>query len=547
MRRLLVTIAAPILPSTAWAADAVAGRSPVAISMFVGIILATILVTFWSARRVRSANDFYTAGGQISGVQNGLAICGDFMSAATFLGVIALAYAGNGEAAIYIASPILGLAFLLLFVTEPLRNLGRFTIAQVMSLRFPKESMRTFCAFAVLTVTLLYLIAQMVGAGALLQVLTGVSYRTAVVIVAVLMMSYVAFGGMLATTWVQIIKAVLLVACVVLLSVLVFAHFEFDMDTLYTRAGEQLRIALGENGGGGALSTPFSALSLGIAMSFGMAGLPHLLIRFFTVPDALQARRSVLIATFIIAAVFMLVLFVLAYAAIALVHNRPEFLDASGRLIGGANMAVIHLSHVLGGEVMLGFVASVTFATILAVVAGLTMAGAGALANDLYVQVFRKGKVAETTQVRAFRIATLAIALFAVLLGIAFEGQGIAYMVSLAFTVAASANFPVLILALYWSGLTRRGAIAGGATGLILSVVLIVTGPTIWVSVLGNEAPLFPYAYPALLSMPIAFLVCAIVSRLDPEYGDEDANRVFAEMKAQAQRGVRIAAQAVSH
>ena len=271
-------------------------------------------------------------------------------------------------------------------------------------------------------------------------------------------------------------------------------------------------------------------------MSFGMAGLPHLLIRFFTVPDALQARRSVLIATFIISVVFLLVVFVLGYAAIAFVHNRPEFFE-NGQLIGGANMAVIHLSRVLGGELLLGIVAAVTFATILAVVAGLTMAGAGALAHDLYVQVIRRGAVSEAGQVRAFRYATILITVLAVILGIAFEKQSIAYMVSLAFTVAASANFPILIMAIYWKGLTQRGVLAGGTLGLVSSVLLIAAGPAIWVGVLGNAKPLFPYAYPALASMPLAFVAAWLGSRFDPKRGEAGDQNLFARLQEQMRRG----------
>jgi cation/acetate symporter len=346
---------------------------------------------------------------------------------------------------------------------------------------------------------------------------------------------------------VQIIKAVLLVLCVALLSVLALARVDFDVSQLYRLAAGKLTETFGNTNVSTALSTPFSALSLGVAMSFGMAGLPHLLIRFFTVPNAQEARRSVLISTYIIAAVFFLIVFVLAYASIGFVYGRPEFFNEQGQLIGGSNMAVIHLSRVLGGEVMFGLVAAVTFATILAVVAGLTMAGAGALAHDLYVQVMRRGAVSDADQVRAFRIATVIVTILAIGLGIAFEGQSIAYMVSLAFTVAASANFPVLMLAIYWRGLTRRGALVGGSVGLLSSVALIALGPPIWVGVLGHEQPLFPYAYPALASMPLAFAVCWLVSRFDPEFGEARAARLFEDIRRQARRGVVVAQGVAGH
>jgi cation/acetate symporter len=525
----------------------ITGHGSIALSMFAVIVFITIAVSFWAARHVRSAHDFYTAGSRISGLQNGLAISGDFMSASTFLGVVGLVFAGNGEAVIYIASPILGLVLLMLYVAEPLRNLGRYTVTEVISLRFEDRAIRVFCALSTLTVTLFYLIAQMVGAAALLQILVGIPNSAAVVLVAGLMMLYVLLGGMLAATWVQIIKAVLLVGCVLLLSAIALGHVGFDLPRLYELASHQILATQGASGGSSALASPFSALSLGVAMSFGMAGLPHLLIRFFTVPNAVEARRSVLTAAFIIAGVFLLMVFVLAYAAIAFVQNRPELLDAKGQLQGGANMAVIHLSGVLGGEVLLGVVAAVTFATILAVVAGLTMAGAGALANDLHVQVLRGGSVDDAAQVRSFRVATVLVTVAAVAFGIVFEGQSIAYMVSLAFAVAASANFPVLILAIYWKGLTRRGLLMGGSVGLIGSVLLIVAGPAIWVGVLGHPRPLFPYAYPALASMPLAFLTAWMVSRFDPQYADAAAQGAFAELSRRAQEHRPVSTSTAAH
>jgi cation/acetate symporter len=508
----------------------------IALIMFGAVILVTIGITIWAARRVHSAADFYAAGGRISGLQNGLAIAGDFMSASTFLGVVGLMFTGNGEAVIYIMSPILGLAFLMLYIAEPLRNLGQYTVVQVVCLRFDRNSIRVLAAVSVLTVTLFYLIAQVVGAAALLQLLVGIPNAAAVMLVAALMMIYVLLGGMLATTWVQIIKAVLLVICVLALTVLSFQRVGFDIPKLYSLAAFQIGHMPGVTAAGSSLRSPFSAISLGIAMSFGMAGLPHLLIRFFTVPDAVAARRSVVVASVLISVVFLLMVFVLAYAAIAFVGSQPSMFDAKGQLQGGANMAVIHLARTLGGEAWLGAVAAVTFATILAVVAGLTMAGAGALANDLYVRVLRGGRVNDRDQVRAFRVATLLVTAFAVMFGIAFEGQSIAYMVALAFTVAVSANFPVLILVLYWRGLTGRGVLAGGWTGLLVSVVLIVAGPAIWVNVLHHPTPLFPYAYPALASMPLAFLAAWLASLTDAKRHDVAGQAVFQELQRRAAR-----------
>ena len=508
-------------------------RSPIAIALFLIVIVSTLLITRWAARRTHSRSEFYAAGSSITGTQNGLAIAGDFMSASTILGVAGLAFMGNSDAVLYIVAPLLGFTVMLLFIAEPLRNLGRYTVPEVVALRFPGRGVRGFTAAAALVVTIFYLIAQMVGAGALIEILLGVPYSLAVVAVATLMMLYVAFGGMLATTWVQITKAVVLIIGVVLMMILTFYRVDFDVASLYSIARSQMDTVFTGNRTG-ALNSLYSTLSLGLALSLGVCGLPHVLMRFFTVPDARQARRSIIVAMVLIAVVFLIVLFVLSYAAIAFVYGKPEFFDDAGVLRGGANMAVVHLSRLLGGDVLMGIVSAVTFATILAVVAGLTMASAGALAHDLYAQVFRRGNASEKEELRVFRLATLAVTVVAALLGVAFKGTNISFLVSLAFSVAASANFPVLLLALYWRGLTRRGVLIGGAVGLIGSTGMLIAGPAIWVDVLGYERALFGSNYPTLIAMPLALLTAWGVSMLDARRDDAHARRIFEELAAKA-------------
>ena len=509
-------------------------QSPIAIALFVTVIVSTLLITRWAARRTHSRSEFYVAGSSITGTQNGLAIAGDFMSASTILGVAGLAFSGNSDAVLYIVAPLLGFTIMLLFIAEPLRNLGRYTVPEVVALRFAGRGVRGFTAAAALVVTIFYLIAQMVGAGALIEILLGVPYSIAVIVVATLMMLYVAFGGMLATTWVQITKAVVLIVGVIVMAILTFRHVDYDLGSLYSIARGQMDHVLTGNRTG-ALNSMFSTLSLGLALSLGVCGLPHVLMRFFTVPDARQARRSIVVAMVLIAIVFLIVLFVLSYAAIAFLYGKPEFFDDAGVLRGGANMAVVHVSRLLGGDVLMGIVSAVTFATILAVVAGLTMASAGALAHDLYAQVFRRGKASEAEELRVFRFATLAVTVVAALLGIAFKGTNISFLVSLAFSVAASANFPVLMLSLYWRGLTRRGALVGGAVGLVSSTGMLIAGPAIWVDVLGYARPLFGSNYPTLIALPAALFTAWAVSMLDARNRDTEAQRMFDALTAKSQ------------
>ena len=520
-RGSLLTAGALLLPGMARAAGPIEagtrqGINVTAIVMFVGFVLLTLAITYWAARRTRSAKDFYAAGGGISGFQNGVAIAGDFMSAASFLGVSALVYGFGFDGLIYSIGFLVGWPIIMFLMAEPLRNLGRFTFADVVSYRLQSTPMRALAATGTLVVVAFYLIAQMVGAGQLIELLFGLPYTYAVVIVGVLMILYVTFGGMIATTWVQIIKAALLLAGATLISILVLAQFGFDINAFLDKA-----VAVHPKHGaimlpGPQVSSWVSAISLGTALMFGTAGLPHILMRFFTVPDAREARKSVFWATTLIG-YFYILTFIIGFGAIVLVAGNPAYLDAAGGLLGGGNMPAIHLAHAVGGDVMKGFISAVAFATILAVVSGLTLSGASAVSHDLYASVFHRGRAPEGSEIRVSRITTVVLGIVAILLGILFEKVNVAFMVGLAFAIAASANFPVLLLSMLWRGLTTKGAFAGGFVGLVGAVGLTVVSPGIWVSVLGysRDTVLFPYTSPALFTMPAAFLVCWVVSVAD--------------------------------
>nr|WP_281391595.1 cation acetate symporter [Sphingomonas endophytica] len=516
-------------------ADALAGQSVqqptnwTAILMFAAFALLTLGITRWAAQRTRTVGDFYTAGGGITGFQNGLAIAGDFMSAASFLGISAQIFADGYDGLIYSIGFLVGWPIILFLMAERLRNLGRYTFADVASFRFAQAPVRSFAAVSTLTVVLFYLIAQMVGAGQLIKLLFGLRYEYAVVIVGVLMTLYVLFGGMTATTWVQIVKAVLLLGSATFMALVVLWQFGFSFEALFARAvavKSGLAAAAGADpaeaaargrsimGPGNFIKDPVSAVSFGLALMFGTAGLPHILMRFFTVPDARAARKSVLWATGWIG-YFYLLTFIIGFGAIVLVATAPRYLDPAGGLLGGGNMAAIHLAHAVGGDLFLGFISAVAFATILAVVAGLTLSGASAVSHDLYATVLRRGAADPAAELRVSRRTVLVLAVVAILLGIIFEKQNVAFMVSLAFAVAASGNFPVLLLSLFWKGCTTRGVVAGGTLGLVLAVVLTVLSPAVWEKILDYPAAIFPYSSPAIFSMPAAFLTIWLVSLLD--------------------------------
>ncbi|KPW28949.1 Acetate permease [Pseudomonas amygdali] len=551
IRRLSAALGLATFAPTLWAADALTGavqKQPLniaAIVMFVVFVAFTLYITYWASKKNKTASDYYSAGGKITGFQNGLAIAGDYMSAASFLGISALVYTSGYDGLIYSIGFLVGWPIILFLIAERLRNLGKYTFADVASYRLKQKEIRTLSACGSLVVVAFYLIAQMVGAGKLIQLLFGLDYTVAVVLVGILMCLYVLFGGMLATTWVQIIKAVMLLSGASFMALMVMKHVNFDFNMLFSEAikvhpkGEAIMSP------GGLVKDPISAFSLGLALMFGTAGLPHILMRFFTVSDAKEARKSVLYATGFIG-YFYILTFIIGFGAILLVSTNPAFKDAGGALLGGNNMAAVHLADAVGGSLFLGFISAVAFATILAVVAGLTLAGASAVSHDLYASVIKAGKANEKDEIRISKITTIALAVVAILLGIAFESQNIAFMVGLAFSVAASCNFPILLLSMYWKNLTTRGAMIGGWMGLISAVVLMILGPTIWVQILHHEKAIFPYEYPALFSIAIAFVGIWFFSITDKSKAAEGERALFYPQFVRSQTGLG-ASGAVSH
>ncbi|MGL4435863.1 MAG: cation acetate symporter [Giesbergeria sp.] len=532
-----------------------------AIIMFGLFVAGTLWITKWAAAKTRSAADFYTAGGGITGFQNGLAIAGDYMSAASFLGISAAVMATGYDGLIYSIGFLVGWPIITFLMAERLRNLGKFTFADVAGYRFQQTPIRAFAASGTLVVVAFYLIAQMVGAGQLIKLLFGLDYWMAVVIVGALMMVYVLFGGMTATTWVQIIKAVMLLAGVSFMAFMVLAQYGFSPEALFAK-GVEVRTQIAANTGmsaedaakkglsimgpGGFIKDPISAISFGMALMFGTAGLPHILMRFFTVPDAKEARKSVLWATTWIG-YFYILIFIIGFGAITLVLTNPEFADTVKGIIHGgagtANMAAVLVAKSVGGNVFYGFISAVAFATILAVVAGLTLSGASAVSHDLYATVFKKGKADSASELKVSRMTTLALGLIAVVLGIAFEKQNIAFMVSLAFAIAASANFPVLFMSVLWKDCTTRGAVIGGFLGLISSVGLTIVSPSVWEATLGNPAgsALFPYTSPALFSMTIGFVGIWLFSITDKSANAARERAAFPAQQVRSETGLGAA------
>jgi cation/acetate symporter len=555
----LAGAAALLLASLSGAADAAVGgqavRQPTnwtAIAMFALFVLLTLWITKRAAAKTRTASDFYTAGGGISGFQNGLAIAGDYMSAASFLGISAQIYADGYDGLIYSIGFLVGWPIILFLMAERVRNLGRFTFADVASFRFAQAPVRSFSAVSTLLVVAFYLIAQMVGAGQLIKLLFGLPYSYAVVIVGVLMILYVLFGGMRATTWVQIIKATMLLGGASFITIMVLARYGFSPEALFAeavRVKTDLALAKGASpaeaavqgrsimGPGNFIKDPISAISFGMALMFGTAGLPHILMRFFTVPDAKAARKSVLWATTWIG-YFYLLTFVIGFGAIVMVATDPAYLDGAGVLRGGSNMAAIHLAHAVGGNVLLGFISAVAFATILAVVAGLTLSGASAVSHDLYATVIRKGAAGSARELIVSRVTTVVLGIVAILLGLAFETQNVAFMVSLAFALAASGNFPVLILSLLWKGCTGRGAAIGGSIGLLTALVLTILSPAIWVNVLHYGSAPFPYTSAAIFSVPMGFAAIWLISLLDRSGRGAVDRAGYAEQRIRSETGI---------
>ncbi len=552
MRRLTTVLGLLALPALALAADAVGATEKQAtnwhaIIMFLIFVALTMGITYWAASRTKSTADFYTAGGGITGFQNGLAIAGDYMSAATLLGLTAMVYTQGYDGYIYMLAFFAGWPIILFLMAERLRNLGKFTFSDITAYRLDQGKVRTMAAISSLTVVCFYLIAQMVGAGQLIKLLFGLDYNVAIFAVGILMMVYVTFGGMVATTWVQIIKACMLLCGGTLVMLLAFSQFGFSFENLLAKATAVHKLKDKLMFPGSLLADPVTAISLGLGLMFGTAGLPHILMRFFTVPNAKEARKSVAWATTWIG-YFYILTFIIGFGAITnLVQNPADFYvggELAKGLKGGGNMAAVHLSKAVGGDLFLGFISAVAFATILAVVAGLTLSGASAVSHDLYASVFKHGQASSEDELRVSKITTICLGIVAVVLGIAFEKENVAYMVMLAFVIACSGNFPVLFMSVLWKNCTTKGAVAGGFVGLILAVVLTVGSASVWEAVLQNPkgSAWFPYNSAAIFSMTAAFLTIWIVSILDNSEQAKKERALYPAQQLRSETGLGAAA-----
>jgi cation/acetate symporter len=519
-----------------------------AVFFFFLIIAITLVITYWAARKTKTSSEYYAAGRSVSALQNGFALAGDYMSAASFLGISGMVAMQGYDGMIYAIGWLMGWPALMFLVAEPLRNLGKFTFADVVAFRMRQKPVRIAAAIGGILTVLFYTIAQMVGSGHLIRLMFGMPYELAEILVGIVMLAYVLFGGMLATTWVQIIKAVLLLCGVTILTVLTLNQFGFDPTRLYAkvvelypaRGGDPLTSPLAP---GALTKSPIEAISLGLALMFGLLGLPHILMRFYTVPDAKAARKSVLYATGLIGYFYIIIPIVGFGAAVLLKANVMKdgaLTSLAGRSLithfdKGGNMAAPLLGELLGGQAFLGFIAAVAFATILAVVAGLTLAGASAYSHDIYVSVIKNGRATEEEQVKAAKIATVIFGVVAVGLGILFKDQNVAFMVGLAFAIAASANFPALLLSVLWKPFTTMGAVWSIIVGALTSSTMIILSPTVWEGVFKFEHAIFPFKNPAIFSMSAAFLVGIVVSLLTPE---KDAQEKFEDEKLRTYLGI---------
>lgn len=493
--------------------DGVGGLNISAVLFFAGFVAITLVITAWASRRSGSADAFLAAGHRISWPQNGMALAGDFIAAAGFLGISGLISLSGFDGIIYYLGGLVGWPIMLFLFCGPLRNLGRFTVGDVVAFRMDSASVRMVTSITTLAIVIFYLVGQLVGAGVLVGLLFDLPYEAAVISVGLLMLVYVLFGGMIATTWVQIIKTVLMMIGAVAAVLLALSQFNFSFGSMFSAATD----AYGQEvlRPGRMTSNFVETLSLSMALVFGVASLPHVLIRFFTVPDAETANRSLTVATGIIAT-FVCITFVLGIAAMAIVGT-----DAIVAADRGGNMAVPLLAEKIGGAPFFGFISAVSFATILAVVSGLMITGAAAIAHDLWYCLIRRENAAPGEQVFAARCSSVTLAAIAIVLALAAKGQNVAVLVGLTTAVASSANFPVLFLAIYWRRLSAAGAVSGMLAGLLVSIGMIVVSPVVQIDMLHKESALIPLNNPAILSMPIAFAAAVVVSVFTQPVSDD--------------------------
>jgi cation/acetate symporter len=513
LSRIALLLATTFVSTSVWAANESGSGNTSAIVIFLAFVVATLWISYWASSYTNSSSAFYTAGGQISAGQNGTAIAGDFMSAASFLGISGLIYSAGFDGLILAVGALAGWPIMLFLMSERVRNLGRFTITDVVSYRLQQRPIRMIATLGTISVIIFYLIAQMVGAGKLVELLFGIPYTASVSMVGLLVIIYVTAGGMLATTWVQIVKAILLLSGAALMCVLLLAAVNFNLDSLFSKAvsvhprGELILQP------GSLFSDPIQAITIAVSMMFGTLGLPHVLMRLFTVRDMQAAKKSVFYASNMMG-LFYIMTILIGFATIVFVSGDPQY-HVDGKLIGGTNVAAIHLAHALGGDLLMGFMSAVAFSTILAVVAGLTVAGSAAVSHDIYAELLSKGKPDPRKEFLISRVTVVVLCTAAIGLGILFQNQNVAFIAVMPMVISASVNFPILILAMYWRGFTTRGAVVGGLVGFISSIGLIVGGPKVWVNIFGADAPLFPYDYPALFTMTAAFITMYVFSVTD--------------------------------
>ena len=531
LSKLVLALATLGLAQSSQAAEAITSEVNVtAISMFLIFVVLTLFISWQAAKRTRTREEFYSAGGQITGMQNGIAIAGDFMSAASFLGISGLLFAYGYDGGIYAIGAFAAWPLIFFLFAERLRNLGRHTFIDVVTWRLNADRTRIVSVISTLTIVLLYLIGQMVAAGSLIELLFGISYLSALLIIGGLVTIYVFFGGMLATTWVQITKATLLLSGCAVLLFLLFLYFDFSLPALMSQASDNHRF-------GEMIFAPenlykdnvWQVLTSLFTMIFGVCGLPHVLMRFYTVANMRQARLSALWASLIMATFYIMLIFI-GFGTIAVLFDFPE-LFKDGKILGSNNMVAIHLSGIVGGSWLAGFISAVAFATILAVVCGLTISASAAVSHDFYAQFWCRGKPDEKKELMIGRSAIIIVVLLSVGLGLMFENQNVAFITTLALVVSASVTFPILLLAMYWRPLTSQGALYGACTGLFASIIFIVLGPQVWVRTLGFEEAIFAYDYPGLFSSTLCCLVTITVSLLDKSSIGQQEKDKFTEME----------------
>ncbi|NRS20362.1 cation acetate symporter [Brevibacillus sp. HB1.2] len=490
--------------------------------LFLGIVLLTLVITFYASKKTNTTSEFYTAGGGLTGWQNGLAIAGDYMSAASFLGIAGMIALSGFDGFFYSIGFLVAYLVVLYLVAEPLRNLGKYTMADMIAARFDNKKVRGVAALNSIAISIFYMIAQLVGAGALIKLLLGLDYTTSVLIVGALMTIYVVFGGMTATSWVQIVKAVLLMVGTFIISMMVFAKFDFNLLKMF----EQMKTVtpLGEQflNPGNKFKVGLDTLSLNLALVLGTAGLPHILIRFFTVKDATTARKSVVYATWIIGAFYVMTIF-LGFGAAAFV--------GAGNMDPAGNMGAPLLAQALGGNFLFAFVSAVAFATILAVVAGLVLTAASAFAHDFYGHVLRQGKATEKEQMKMAKWASIGVAIVSILLALFAQNLNVAFLVALAFAVAASANLPVILFTIFWKRFNTAGAISGMLVGLFSSLILVALSPNVWNPVAGKAIlvgeALFPLPNPGIVSIPLGFLAAWIGTLMSSSRDDKKYDEIL--------------------